>query len=194
MLALPPAPTPPRPRMLLMGTAFVCAAVVMLFGGMLAVYLSLREQAGGTTATWLPDGAVVPEIAANMMLLGMVAMCVMAQWAVYAMARSDRRNAAIGLVLLVVFALSVINAQVFIWTEMGIGIADSAFGVVFYAVTGTFVAALIAALVMGGIAAFRALGGRYSADRHEGLSALAMVCYTLTAAFAALWLVVYVVK
>lgn len=194
MLALPPAPTPPRPRVLLMGTAAVGAAIVMLFGGMLAVYLSLREQAGGTTATWLPDGAAVPGIAANMMLVGMGALCVMAQWAVYAMARGDRRNAAYALVLAVVFAASVINAQAFIWTEMGLGVADSRYAVVFYAITGTFLAVLAGGLVMGLVAAFRAWGGRYSAERHEGLSAFALVCYVLAAVFTAVWLVVYVVK
>ena len=54
MLQLPPAPSPARPRSLLVATALVCAAGLMLFGGMLALYLGFRDQAGNSTDRGCP--------------------------------------------------------------------------------------------------------------------------------------------
>jgi cytochrome c oxidase subunit 3 len=193
-LALPPAPSPPRPRMLLVGTAFVCAAAAMLFMGMLAVWVNLRDAAGGTTAKWLPKGVVITMMAPNMMLLIMVGASVMVQWAVYAMARDDRRNTGVAISLVVVFGIAVLNAQAYIYQQLKLGIGKNGYSNLFYAVTGSFVAALIAGLVMAVVVVFRAFGGRYSSKRHEGISALALYWHFLTIAFSAVWYVVYVVK
>src|SRR5436190_24113236 len=94
-LGLPPAPAPPRPRMLFVATAFACAAVAMLFMGMLAAWVNLRDAAGGTTAAWVPKGVSISMVAPNMMLIIMVGASVLVQWAVYAMARDDRRDTAV---------------------------------------------------------------------------------------------------
>jgi cytochrome c oxidase subunit III len=194
VLALPPAPPPARPRMLLVGTALAAAGLVMLVTGQLGVYLHVREAAGGTTATWLPRGVKFNEVAANIMLITMGCLCVMAQWSVYAMRRGDRRNAAYALVLVVLFGIAVLNAQVFIWIQLDTGFADSQFGTLVYLITGTFFAALCVGLVMAGVMAFRSLGGRYSPKDTEGLSATALYIYVLTVVFAAVWLLVYVLK
>jgi heme/copper-type cytochrome/quinol oxidase subunit 3 len=79
--------------MLLVGTSIAISGVAMLVAGQLGAYLNLRERAGGTTATWLPRGAHINEVATNTMLITMAGMAVLAQWAVYAMHRGDRRNA-----------------------------------------------------------------------------------------------------
>jgi cytochrome c oxidase subunit 3 len=193
-LGLPPAPAPPRPRMLLVGTAFACAAAAMLFMGMLAVWVNLRDAAGGTTAAWLPKGVSISMVAPNMMLLIMIGASVLVQWAVYAMARDDRRNSAVAISLLVVFGIAVLNAQAYIYQQLKLGIGKNEYSNLFYAVTGTFVAALIAGLVMAVVVIFRSFGGRYSSKRHEGISALALYWHFLTVAFTAVWFVVYVVK
>ncbi|HKA02716.1 MAG TPA: cytochrome c oxidase subunit 3 [Acidimicrobiales bacterium] len=193
-LGLPPAPSPPRPRMLFIGTAFACAAAAMLFMGMLAVWVNLRDAAGGTTAAWLPKGVSVSMVAPNMMLIIMLGASVMVQWAVYAMARDDRRDTVVAVSLAVVFGIAVLNAQAFIYQQLGLGIGKTKYANLFYAVTGTFVAALIAGIVMAMVVVFRSLGGRYSSKRHEGISALALYWHFLTVAFSAVWYVVYVVK
>jgi heme/copper-type cytochrome/quinol oxidase subunit 3 len=193
-LGLPPAPAPPRPRMLLVGTAFLCAAAAMLFMGMLAVWVNLRDAAGGTTAAWLPKGVSISMMAPNMMLLILIGASVLVQWAVYAMARDDRRNTAVAVSLLVVFGVAVLNAQAYIYQQLKLGIGKNEYSNLFYAVTGTFVAALIAGLVMAVVVVFRSLGGRYGSKRHEGISALALYWHFLTVAFFAVWYVVYVVK
>jgi cytochrome c oxidase subunit 3 len=191
---LPPAPAPPRPRMVLVGTAFACAAATMLFLGMLGVWVNLRDAAGGSTATWLPKGVSISMVAPNMMLIILIGASVLVQWAVYAMARDDRRDAAVAVALVVVFGIAAFNAQAFIYQQLELEIGANTYNNLFYAVTGTFLAALIGGLVMAVVVVFRSLGGRYNSKRHEGISALALYWHFLTVAFTAVWFVVYVVK
>ncbi len=192
-LSLPPAPAPPRPRMLFVATALACAAGVMLFAGMFAVWISLRDAAGGTTSAWLPKGVAIPGVASNMMLITLCGASVVAQWAVYAMGQDDRRDAALAVGLLVVFGVAVLNAQAYIYQQMGVGVSTR-YGALFFSVTGTFLFALVAGMIMAVVVVFRSLGGRYTSKRHEGISALALYWHFLTVAFAGVWFVVYVVK
>ena len=192
-LALPAAPAPARPRMLFVATALACAAVGMLFAGMLAVWIALRDAAGGTSAAWLPKGTVLPGVASNMMLIIMAGASVMVQWAVYAMAHDDRRDTVVAAALVVVFGVAVFNAQAYIYQQAGVGV-NTRYGALFFSVTGAFLVALVAGMIMAVIVVFRSLGGRYTSKRHEGISALALYWHFLTAVFAGVWFVVYVVK
>jgi heme/copper-type cytochrome/quinol oxidase subunit 3 len=192
-VALPAAPLPQRPRMLLVATSLACTAIGMMFAGMLAVWIALRDAAGGTSAAWLPKGISLPGVASNMMLIIMAGASVMAQWAVYAMARDDRRDAAVAVALVVIFGIAVFNAQAYIYQQLGVGV-NTRYGALFFSVTGAFLVALVAGMIMAVIVVFRSLGGRYSAKRHEGVSALALYWHFLTVAFAGVWFVVYVVK
>ena len=190
---LPPAPVPARPRMLLVATSLACAGAGMLFAGMLAIYIALRDAAGGTSAAWLPDGLEIPGVAANMMLIIMYGASVMVQWAVYAMADSNRRDTGLAVALVVIFGIAVFNAQAYISQQVEVGV-DTRYGALFFGITGAFLVALVIGMVMAGIVVFRSLGGRYSAKRHEGITALALYWHFLTVAFSAVWFVVYVVK
>jgi cytochrome c oxidase subunit 3 len=194
MLALPPAPSPARPRTLLVATALVCVAGTMLFAGMLGVYLSLRDAAGGTTVQWLPKGVEIPDVAVNVMLITMLGGCVIAQWAVYAIARDNRRDATIALGVLAVFGMAVVNAQVYVYNTMGLDIQAEGYNTLVYAITGTFIAALVFGILFAALIAFRELGGRYSAKDHDGISSLALYWYFLTVAFAAVWYVIYTLE
>ena len=193
-MALPAAPSPPRPRMLFVATALVCAALGMMFAGMLAVWIALRDAAGGTSAAWLPKGVLLPGVAANMMLIIMFGASVMAQWAVYAMARDNRRDTVVAVSLLVIFGVAVFNAQAYVYQQAAVSVSADRYGPLFYSVTGAFLATLVAGMLMAVSVVFRSLGGRYTSKRHEGISALALYWHFLTAAFCAVWFVVYVVK
>jgi heme/copper-type cytochrome/quinol oxidase subunit 3 len=196
MLALPPAPVPARRRTLLAATAFASAAMLAFFGGLIAIYIAKRDEAGGSTAAWFPKKVKVPEVAANTMVLVLICSCVVAQWAVYAARRGNRRDTATALGLLTVFALAVLNAQIYIYKAMGVPSVSEggAFNVMFYTITGAFFAAVLAAMVMSFVGAFRAMGGRYKADDTEAVSATALFWYVLTVAFCAVWFFVYVGK
>lgn len=199
MHALPPAPQPAPRRQLFVGTALASAAGVMLIGGMLSVWLQFRAAAPvreserrGFIKDWMPADVIVPEVAANMMLIAFFVVCVMAQWAVYSAKRNDRQHAGMALGMTLLMGLATLNAQIFIWTQMGVGARDGAFHSMFYALTGTMAFLVIAGLVYTAVAAFRYLGRGQS--EVAIVSANALYWYFLTAAFTALWFVVYVQK
>jgi cytochrome c oxidase subunit 3 len=199
MHALPPAPQPAPRRQLFVGTGLASAAGVMLIGGMLAVWSQFRADAPtrfserrGAIKDWMPADIVVPEVAANMMLIAFGVVCVMAQWAVYSAKRDDRQHAGMALGMTLLMGLAALNAQIFIWTQMGVGIRDGAFHSMFYALTGTMAFLVIAGLVYTAVATFRYLG-RGNSDVSI-VSASALYWYFITAAFTAVWFVVYVQK
>jgi cytochrome c oxidase subunit 3 len=192
MYALPAAPPPPPRRQVLVGTALASVAATMLVGGMLAVWILQRERALDAGTTWLPDGTVIPEVAANVMLIGVWGLCVFAQWATWSARRGDRTHTALALGLVAVMTIALINAQAFVYSQMNLGIAEeTGYAAMFYAVTGTVVALFVVALVFTAVAAFRFLGGRV--DR-EIVAAHALFWYVLAVLFSAVWLIVYVTK
>jgi heme/copper-type cytochrome/quinol oxidase subunit 3 len=199
MLALPPASQPVPRRQVFVGTAVAGAAGLMLVGGMMATWLQFRADAPvresakrGFIKDWMPERIIVPEVAANIMLLGLLVVCVMAQWAVYSAKRNDRTHTSLALGVTALMALAVINAQIFIWTQMGVGARDGAFHSMFYASTGAMTALLLSGLVFTAVASFRYLGGR--TKEVELVSAHALYWYFLAAAFCAVWFVIYVQK
>jgi cytochrome c oxidase subunit 3 len=192
MLALPAAPAPAARRQIFVGTALACVAATMLVGGMLALWMRMRTDSIATTGEWMPEGITVPEVATNVMLMAFLPICIFGQWAVYSARRDDRAHTGVALFLVALLGLAVVNAQAFVYATMKVPARSGAFNTMFYAVTGTFTALVIAGMVFSVVTAFRYLGGRAS-DR-EVVSAHAMYWYFLGAAYSALWLVVYVTK
>ena len=190
-LALPPAALPAPRRQLFIGTAVACVAATMLMGGMLAIWVLLRERVvddGGR----FPVDYIIPEVATNVMLMTVWALCLFAQWAVYSGARGDRAHTALALGVTGLLAIAFINAQAFVYVDMGVEINATYYGVLFYAVTGAMLALVVAGLVYSVVAAFRALGGRLGET--EILSAHALYWYFIAIAYSAVWFVVYVTK
>jgi heme/copper-type cytochrome/quinol oxidase subunit 3 len=198
MLALPPAPAPARRRTLLAATAFTSAALLTFFGGLIAIYIRVRDDAGGSTAAWFPKKVKVPEVPANTILFIMLAAVITSQWAVYSSRRANRRDTAVALSLLAVLALAALNAQIFIFKAMGVPAVSAEsktpFNAMFYTITGAFFTALLVGMVMAAVGAFRSLGGRYRSDDTEAISATALYWYVLSFAFIAIWFFVYVGK
>jgi cytochrome c oxidase subunit III len=194
MLALPPAPTPARPRLLIIGTALVAGAVFVLLVTLISIYIDLRHEAGGTTVLWLPKKVRPSIVVGNLMFFGMLSASVLVQWALYAVARGARRDAGVALGMAAGVGLMVLNAQAFQYGQLKLPVASGNYATVFYTITGTFLAALIGGLVVVGVTAFRSLGGRYSAKDAEGLVATAVYWHVLTAAFSLIWFVVYLFK
>jgi cytochrome c oxidase subunit 3 len=190
-LALPPAAPPAPRRQLFIGTALACVAGTMLIGGMLAVWVLLRERVvdGGGR---FPVDYIIPEVASNVMLMTVWALCLFAQWAVYSGNRGDRAHTALALAVTAILAIAFINAQAFVYVDMGVPIAEEYYGALFYGITGAMVALVIAGMVYTTVAAFRALSGRLGET--EILSAHALYWYFIAAAYSAVWFVVYVTK
>jgi heme/copper-type cytochrome/quinol oxidase subunit 3 len=166
-------------------------AMIMLTGGMLAVWSEQRTNFVESEGTWLPNGVVIPEVAANVALIAFIAICTFAQWAVWAVKRQDRGHTAFALGVTALVAIMVINAQAFIWSETGLGISDGAYATMFYAVTGMVTLLMIIGIVLTAVTAFRSIGGR---SDDAIVVAHAIYWYTMAAIFSALWFVVYITK
>jgi cytochrome c oxidase subunit III len=192
MHALPPAPAPPPRRQVLIGTAIASMGALTLVGGMLAVFLRLRENARDVDEPWVPQGVTIPGVPSNVMLISFLVLVVFAQWAVYAARRRDRVHVGISLGLVGLIAIAIVNAQAYVYNQMALPAADSIYASMFYAITGTMTALVVAGLVFTIVTAFRLLGGRESDQ--EIVAAHALYWYVLTIAFSAQWLIVYVSK
>ena len=191
MQALEAGPTAAPRRQVIAGAALASAAMVTLTGGMLAVWSEQRTDFVERDGTWLPSGVVIPEVPANIVLIAFIAVCSFAQWAVWAAKRNDRGHTAFALGVTALTSIMVINAQAFIYSEMGLGIGDGAYATMFYAVTGMFTLLMIVGVVFTAVAAFRYVGGR---SDNEIIVAHAIYWYTMAAVFTAIWFVVYVTK
>lgn len=194
---------PPRSaakHQVFVATAVAGSAVFMLMFGMLSIWLRfrdaapLRESSNGAKMIrdWLPVDITIPEVATNTTMITLVMTCVIAQWAVYATRRSDSSHTYLALAIVAVLGIAAINAQIAVYVQMGIGIGDGPYQTLFYAITGTMTALLVSGVVFSLVALFRALAGRLS-DR-QVVSAHALYWYVLTAAFCAMWFIVYVQK
>jgi len=139
-----------------------------------------------------PGLAVVPEVATNVMLMSFLGIFVFAQWAVYAARRDHKTYTALALGLVALCGFAIINAQVFVYTQMELVIREGTYETFFYALTGLFVVLMIFGVFFTLVTAFRHLGGR-SRER-DIVAAHAMYWYFLGAVFSALWFVVYVTK
>ncbi len=192
MLALPTAPAPQPRRQILVGTALVLAGVVAMVGGLLGLFLKFRTTAIDNGETWLPDGTTFSMVAANVMLITLLPICIFAQWAVYSAKRDDKPHTGLALGLTGLIGLAFINAQAFIFATTALPVGQGTYSYLFYAITGVTMALAIIGVVFTAVAAFRYLGGRTS-DRAI-VSAHALYWYAFSAIFAVVWFVVYVTK
>jgi cytochrome c oxidase subunit 3 len=192
MEALTAGPAPAPRNQLVVGTTLASIAMVMLTGGMLAVWAVKRSASIEAGQNWLPDSVSIPEVPTNVMLIAFPALCSFAQWAVWASKRNDRANTVFALGTTAFVALLIVNAQAFVWSQVDIGVSDGAYGSMFFAITGTFVALMIVGILFTAVAAFRYLAGR-TRDR-EILTAHAIFWYAMTVVYSAIWYLVYITK
>ena len=188
-----PPPTPARPRVLLVATVLATAATLLLFAGLLGIYLDARASVLAEGERWLPEGVEIPLTPANMSLIGFAISCVTMQWAVHAIGEGDRRHTWIAFgSTLVVGAFHMVGTG-FLYSQMGLEVASTQ-GALVYALTGGHLAMLGAAMVFAALMAFRTLGGQYSAKDLEGVVAAAVFWYATVAVYAVIWYAVLVTK
>lgn len=192
-LALPPAPKVVRPRVLLVGTSLAAAASFMAVVGLVGFYLSARSGVLAEGTPWLPEGVVIPLTPGNMAMATMLLSGVTMWWAVDAVGRNDRQMDYLALGLTIFFGIAVINATTFLYSQMHLPVATSQ-GVMIYTITGLHLAMMVGGLLYAGVMTFRTLGGEYHGRDREGLVAAALYWYVTIAAFAVIWLAIYVTK
>jgi heme/copper-type cytochrome/quinol oxidase subunit 3 len=192
--AIAPAARPTRPRLVLIGTALVVAAIVMAFAGLLGVYLQTRAGVLATGKPWLPDGTSIPLTPGTMGLFTLLLSAVTMQWSVYAVGNNDRQHALVALALTIMFGACFINASSFLYTQANLGVADSSAAVLIYVITGAHIAMVVASLAFTTLMTFRTLGGEYSGRDREGITAASLFWYATIAVYSVIWYAIYVSK
>jgi heme/copper-type cytochrome/quinol oxidase subunit 3 len=136
-IALPAAHAPAPKRQMLVATTAASTVAAMLMAGMLAVWLRfraaapVRESSDGLKLIkdWLPANLHIPEVATNTMFATFFVGCVMAQWAVYATKRRDTAHVNLALAICFIIGAAIINAQIAVYLQFDVGIADGAYQV-----------------------------------------------------------------
>jgi len=198
--AVIPAAALPRGRNIQVGATFLTGATLMYFGGLFAIYLSERadhlrlQDALGDDQPWIPDSAQVELTAPTMMAWTLLISIVTMQWAVWSVKRNDRRHALLAIGFQAVFAAALINHHVFQWKQLGLVADESVAAVLIYAITGSFVVALIVALFAFAFAMFRALAGASTQAHTDGLASVAVYWYALVGIYFVIWILVFITK
>jgi heme/copper-type cytochrome/quinol oxidase subunit 3 len=192
--ALPAAPTPARPRVLLVGTALATAAVVMGFAGLIGTYLAVRSNTLAAGGRWFGEDVAIPLTPANMALFTFLLSAVTMHWAVYAVGNNDRQHAYLALGLTMLFGFCVINATTFVYSQSAVSMDDGASGLLFFTITGAHLVMIVVALIYAALMTFRTLGGQYAGRDREGIIAAAVFWYATIAVFAFIWYAIYITK
>jgi len=178
----------------MIGTGFASAAAMMLIGGLIGIYLSTRASVIAAGDVWLPSGVTIPLTQPNMMAITMVFSVFIMIWAISSLGRGDRAMAyvALGLVLLMGFA--VIAQTGYLLTIMELELASDVRAPLIYAVIGTHLAILGAAMVFVAVMTLRALGGEYSKKDREGVYSAALFWYVTVFLYMVVWFAIYITK
>jgi cytochrome c oxidase subunit 3 len=146
-------------------TAILVAGESMLLFGLVAGYYALRAQA----FKWPPVnlGTYLP----TMIALTMVMTAVTIQWAVWSIRRNDQRTclAAIGITLF--FAFAILNGQWYELAHLRFSVSAHPYGTFVYILTGFHMVNVIAGIVVLFSVLARTVGGEFSADDHDTLTA-----------------------
>ena len=86
------------------------------------------------------------------------------------------------------------NSTAYLYSQMGLVVADSVVGVLIYAISGAHLVLTVAALLYLGLVALRALGGEYTPTDREGLSSAALLWYGTVAVYSLIWYIVFITK
>jgi len=190
-----PPPIETRPRVLLVGTAFGAAATVMVFAGLLGVYLTDRVSAVAGGGKWIPAGVTMPLTQPNMMLLTLIMSVVTVQWAVVAIKNDDRTNTylALGVSLILGFAFIVEMGYLYSIMKWTLIVAPAQATLV-YVITGAHLAMLIGSMIFVILMGFRALAGQFTSRQHDGIAAAALYWHVMVAVYAIIWFAIFVTK
>jgi heme/copper-type cytochrome/quinol oxidase subunit 3 len=191
-----PAPTPARPRLLFIATALVSAAVALGFGSLISFYLQARADVLATGESWLPRGVKIPLTQPNMMAVTLVFSAATMIWALVAIKNDDRNNTSIAMSMSMVFGLAYVAQTAYLFNLMKFPVAGDDLGraPLFYALIGSHIVIMLAAVLYALVMWLRTVGGQYSAKDVEGIRGAALFWNVAVALFGALWYAVYITK
>jgi heme/copper-type cytochrome/quinol oxidase subunit 3 len=189
-----PAAEPPRPRVLLVGSALASGAAAMVLLTLVAVYTSMRADVIASGERWLPEDANVQLSPGNMGMITLLMSAVTVAWAVYSLRNDDRVHAYLAFGLSILLGIAYIPTVVYGWQQFGVGATSSTQALLIFTITGLHVAMAGVGLAFLAVMAFRALGGQLTGRAAEGASAAALYWYVTVAVYGAVWYGITITK
>jgi heme/copper-type cytochrome/quinol oxidase subunit 3 len=179
-----------RAHPLVFGVVVFLASESMLFAGLLAAWYDLR----GMTQPWPPAGAQLDFGGATfgtiLLGLGSVTMGI-----AQAAATKRRRGTARAMLVLTLFcALAFVYVALRGWAQANFHVDTDAYGTLYYVLTGTHLAHVIAgAVLLLALALF--LGKRaFEANQHAGVEAIAYYWHFVFVVWLAVYATIYLVR
>ena len=179
-----------RAHPLVFGVVVFLASESMLFAGLLAAWFDLR----GTNAVWPPSGTKLDlaggTIGTVLLGIGSVTMGV----AQVVAARGRRQVARTMLVLTLLCALAFVYVALDGWAHANFQVDTNAFGTMFYVLTGTHLAHVIAgAILLTALAIF--LGKpAFTRDNHAGVEAIAYYWHFVFVVWLGIYATIYLIR
>jgi heme/copper-type cytochrome/quinol oxidase subunit 3 len=189
-----PAAEPPRPRVLLVGSALASGAAAMVLLTLVAVYTSMRADVIASGERWLPEDANVQLSPGNMGMVTLLMSAVTVAWAVYSLRNDDRVHAYLAFGLSILLGIAYIPTVVYGWQQFGVGATSSTQALLIFTITGLHVAMAGVGLAFLAVMAFRALGGQLTGRAAEGANAAALYWYVTVAVYGVVWYGITITK
>ena len=190
---------PVRNRTLLVGTAFGAMSSIMVFVGLFAVYITVRQnneflvenRLGGTL--WFPEGAV-QITPGTMMLFTTWGGGLFMAWAVQAIRNDDRRNAYVALGLTLLMGAAVINQMVFAIQDFALPIDRSTPALLLYVIYGSYIIFVAIAMIFVFLMTVRAIAGQFNSKNADGIEAAAIYWYSTILVYLPVWYLITITK
>jgi len=200
VVVAPPAAELTRNRTLLVGTAYAALASIMVFVGLIAVYVAIRQNNeyivengldGGML--WFPEGAVQIAPGTMMMFTTWISAFTMA-WAVQAIRNDDRRNAYVALAVTLLMGAAVINQMVFAILDFGRPVGDSTPGLLLYTIYGSYIVFMAVAVTFVFLMGVRAVAGQFNSTNADGIEAAALYWFATVLVYLPIWYLITITK
>jgi len=179
-----------RAHPLVFGTVVFLASESMVFAALLAAYYYLR----GSTTQWPPQGteldAAGMAIGSGLLALGSMTMAIAQTGATH----RKRLLARAMLVLTILAALGFLWLEWSDWHSANFRINDSAYATVYYVLTGTHFAHVLAGVVLLAAVAIFLRAPAFTREHHAGVEAVAYYWHFVFVVWLALYATIFLVR
>ena len=188
---VPTAPT--RPRTLVVASAFGTGSVIMYFGGLFALYFSIRADALAWGTQWYPEGAI-QLVPGGMNMATMAMSAITMGWAVHSVLNDDRVHLMIAMALTAVLGIAMVNQTVVYFVDIGLPIDTSEAATLLFTIGGSHLVMVAIGVLWLGMLLLRTLGGQDTSRHRDLVSAAALYWYAAGAVYSGIWIGIYIAK
>jgi cytochrome c oxidase subunit III len=180
----PPAHQSSRVDARVLGMFLFIASEVMLFGSFFTAYFFVRVVAH---QAWPPSPFHIPVFVAGINTAILVTSSFTMHWALQSIKRGNRAGLQAGILLTFLMGLTFLLTQAREYSRLGFAPHDTAFGTIFYMLTGLHGAHVFVGLSILLFMTIRAFRGHFSPEHHHGVEIAGIYWHFVDV----MWIVVY---